>query len=533
MHRLRSRPATHRVPPGPALALALLLAACAATPATDAPPAPAPAAERPSTAPSAADRIVAVAREDNRVQEHLRALCDFGPRLTGSSGLQRSAEWARAQFGSWGLDAELEVWGEVPVGFERGPWSGGMVAPEALAYDFTTMAWTPGTDGPWRGGALAYPETDEELAALEPRMAGAWLVRPSTERAVDRDRDEAAEWRREVQAAMQAAGALGEVRSAGSNLGAHGREPPRGVGRPAVPGQHRAAQGPVRRPGPARRVRRRRRARVRRRQPLRRGPRGAGQRGRRPGRRRAPGRVRHRVRSPRRLGRRRGRGGQRHRRGDHHGGRAAAGRRGRAPGADGPLHPVDRGGAGAPRLARLRRGPPRADAEDQRRPEPRRRDELPVRALDHPGDGAAARPGLRAGGRPGPRVPVRAGRARGPLRLRGERPRPVRARGRAGLLLAPVGALGLRPAPPHAVRHVRRGHPRVPGALGPRRRAHGLRHRRAGRAARPPQHGAHRPAAHGRAARRDRRAARLPADQGGRGRPGSRGTRSSPSTARP
>ena len=167
------------------------------------------------------DRVVQLGRSDNRVQDHLRVLCEeIGPRLTGSHNLRRSSEWARDELASWGLEARLEPWGELPVGFDRGPRSGGMVAPSSVAYDFTTPAWTPGTDGPARGRAVLYPMNDEELAATD--LAGAWVVRPSFSRGRGRggegERGPSSEWRAAVDEAMRSAGAAGEVRSSGSEL---------------------------------------------------------------------------------------------------------------------------------------------------------------------------------------------------------------------------------------------------------------------------------------------------------------------------
>jgi hypothetical protein len=166
------------------------------------------------------------------VQEHLRHLClEIGPRLTGSSALQAACEWSRAEFASFGLDARLERWGEFAVGFERGPWSGGIVtggtgASVEVDLEFHTMAWSAGTDGPKRGPALAYPTSEEELATLEPRFPGAWLVRPppaelndpSGVRIFAKPAQPSNDFVKKVQERMLAQGALGEVRGARGEL---------------------------------------------------------------------------------------------------------------------------------------------------------------------------------------------------------------------------------------------------------------------------------------------------------------------------
>jgi hypothetical protein len=123
-------------------------------------------------------RVLTLAREDNRVQDHLRTLTkSIGPRLTGSRNFQRAAEWARDQLEAWGLSARLETWGEIPVGFDRGPAHGAIVAPRRIELEFITPAWTAGTSGPVRGSALLEPATEDELAAIAERAPGAWIVR--------------------------------------------------------------------------------------------------------------------------------------------------------------------------------------------------------------------------------------------------------------------------------------------------------------------------------------------------------------------
>lgn len=124
-------------------------------------------------------RVVELGHTDNRVQEHLRHLTEeIGPRLTSSHNLMRAEAWTRDQFKSWGLQAWLEQWGTVPVGFDRGPWSGGMVSPERVDYDFITRSWTPGHYDPKPAAAVAYPKTLAEAKANKDKYAGAWVVRP-------------------------------------------------------------------------------------------------------------------------------------------------------------------------------------------------------------------------------------------------------------------------------------------------------------------------------------------------------------------
>jgi hypothetical protein len=172
-------------------------------------------------------RLIELGRSDNRVQEHLQHLClEIGPRLTSSSNLTEACEWTKGVFASYGLTASMEQWGDFPVGFDRGPWRGGMVAPEQHDFEFNTMSWTPGTNGPARGVALAYPANETELAALAPRLAGAWLVRPPSGegKAADgtvlfeKPAQPARDFVTKVQEALVANGGFGEVRGVPGEL---------------------------------------------------------------------------------------------------------------------------------------------------------------------------------------------------------------------------------------------------------------------------------------------------------------------------
>jgi carboxypeptidase Q len=193
----------------PRLALALswtLLASCAAFDSSATARTEEAALLVPAGAPH--ERVIALAQDDNRVQDHLRHLTlGIGPRLTGSSNLQRAEMWCRDQFASFGLDARLEPWGEFAVGFERGHSSGSMLEPDHVELVFTTPAWTPGTDGPRRGPVLAWPEDQAALDALDEKVAGAWILRTGTQRPQT-------EWRETVDAALVAGGAAGVISAA-------------------------------------------------------------------------------------------------------------------------------------------------------------------------------------------------------------------------------------------------------------------------------------------------------------------------------
>lgn len=124
------------------------------------------------------ERIVSTGREDSQVMEHLDYLSNrIGPRLTSSDALQTACEWTRDKFKSFGLEnARIEPWGEFPVGFNRGPWTGRIVEPESKPLIFGTNSWTAGTKGIVKGAAVVAPTNAEELAKVKDKLPGAWVL---------------------------------------------------------------------------------------------------------------------------------------------------------------------------------------------------------------------------------------------------------------------------------------------------------------------------------------------------------------------
>ncbi|MEZ6244114.1 MAG: M20/M25/M40 family metallo-hydrolase [Phycisphaerales bacterium] len=187
------------------LAASLTLTGCSSTQQTRAPSRPSGGAfavvDGSHVAPPAIEmgdkktirRIIAEGRNDNHAIDHLTELCNtFGPRLTGSTAVEQAGEWARNKFASWGLNrSRLDWWGDITVRFDRGPSTGiaymrsekenddGTTEVEwenVRDLEFTTLAWTRGTDGPVRGQVLQMPRTEDELARVENQIPGAWLL---------------------------------------------------------------------------------------------------------------------------------------------------------------------------------------------------------------------------------------------------------------------------------------------------------------------------------------------------------------------
>lgn len=100
-------------------------------------------------------KIIQLGTTDNQVMTwNDYASNRFGGRETGSNAYTDATQWAVWQFKQWGLEAELEEVGEVPVGFNRGPWFGKMVVPTEKALRFGTPSFTAGTKGVQRGGVV-------------------------------------------------------------------------------------------------------------------------------------------------------------------------------------------------------------------------------------------------------------------------------------------------------------------------------------------------------------------------------------------
>jgi len=139
-----------------------------------------PAAVLAQADPEDIDKIVEIGRDKSQVMMHLRKLTDIGPRLTGSTTLREAQDWAMANLKKWGLkNVHLDQWGDVPVGFQRGKRQiGRMVSPTKRDFVFTTMNWTPGTDGLKSGPAILAPKSMDEFNAMKSKLKGAWVFMP-------------------------------------------------------------------------------------------------------------------------------------------------------------------------------------------------------------------------------------------------------------------------------------------------------------------------------------------------------------------
>ncbi len=148
-------------------------------------------------------KIIQLGTTDNQVMTwNDYASNRFGGRETGTNAYSDATEWAVWQFKQFGIEAVLEEVGEVPVGFNRGPWFGKMLKPSDKALHFATPSFTAGTKGIQKGGvvilkadpfsipgrgAAATPENREkkkaavqagiaEIDANKAAFAGKWVL---------------------------------------------------------------------------------------------------------------------------------------------------------------------------------------------------------------------------------------------------------------------------------------------------------------------------------------------------------------------
>lgn len=123
------------------------------------------------------EKIIEIGTTDNQTMDHLDILCNrFGGRLVGSDAFENAAEWAAYKFREWGMEVEMDEAGEVPVGFNRGPWFGRLIAEDGMTLHFATPSYTAGTKGVQRGHVLIEPRTQAEFDKMKGRLKGAWVL---------------------------------------------------------------------------------------------------------------------------------------------------------------------------------------------------------------------------------------------------------------------------------------------------------------------------------------------------------------------
>lgn len=123
------------------------------------------------------EKIIETGQKDNRTMEYLDILSNrIGGRLIGSNAYDNAVEWCASMFEEWGLEVWKQEAGEVPVGFNRGPWFGRMIGGDGTVLHFATPSYTVGTKGVQRGHVLKEPLTQSEFDRMKGELKGAWVL---------------------------------------------------------------------------------------------------------------------------------------------------------------------------------------------------------------------------------------------------------------------------------------------------------------------------------------------------------------------
>lgn len=98
----------------------------------------------------------------------------IGPRLTNSPAMGQANAWTRGKFTEWGLaNVHDEAFDDFGRGWQFRSSSVELVAPRALPLHAVPKAWTPGTQGPVEGEAIAVSlKTTADLAKYKGKLKG-------------------------------------------------------------------------------------------------------------------------------------------------------------------------------------------------------------------------------------------------------------------------------------------------------------------------------------------------------------------------
>ena len=113
--------------------------------------------------------------EHSRIMEYASALSDdIGPRLTGSPNMAKANAWTRDQLTAMGcVNAHLEDWGDFGMGWQQLNTWVRMTSPDTAVFIAQATPWSPGTNGPVSGEAVAVNiQSEKDFDQYKGKLAG-------------------------------------------------------------------------------------------------------------------------------------------------------------------------------------------------------------------------------------------------------------------------------------------------------------------------------------------------------------------------
>ncbi len=154
-------------------------------------------------------KVIDMGKNDNQTTKWLDVISNrFGPRISGTDAYNNAAQWALQQFKSWGLQAELQEAGEVPVGFAHGESYGKIVGTPDKYLFFATPAFSSGTKGRVHGPVVVLPAETAGVEAMKAKIKGAWVLASAP---ADLNRSATRGERAPIFKLLEEAGALGAI----------------------------------------------------------------------------------------------------------------------------------------------------------------------------------------------------------------------------------------------------------------------------------------------------------------------------------
>lgn len=120
------------------------------------------------------ENFVQETEQRSQLEQLAHELLDqVGPRLVGSTGGQRSHDWAISTFQKWNIQARNEQFGTWR-NWERGISHIDMISPWVKSLDATQLAWSPATKKPITAEVIAMPvfQSQAEFKAWLPKVKG-------------------------------------------------------------------------------------------------------------------------------------------------------------------------------------------------------------------------------------------------------------------------------------------------------------------------------------------------------------------------